>query len=80
MTTTIRVSEKTREILRELARAQGAPIQEVTERAVEMYRRQALLEATNAAYARLQTDARSDLEQELGEWDATLADGLEGKD
>lgn len=79
MTTTIRVSEKTRETLRELAHAQGTPIQDVTEKAVEMYRRHSLLEATNAAYARLQSqpDARSDLEQELGVWDETLADGLE---
>jgi hypothetical protein len=54
-------------------------MQSVLEQALEQYRRQQLLEATNAAYAALQTDAEAwaDLERERGELDQTLADGLE---
>jgi len=54
-------------------------MQSVLEHALEQYRRQQLLEATNAAYATLQTDAVAwaDLERERMDWDQTLADGLE---
>jgi mRNA interferase MazF len=54
-------------------------MQSVLEHALEQYRRQQLLEATNAAYAALQADAGTwaDLEHERREWDQTLADGLE---
>jgi len=54
-------------------------MQTVLEQALEHYRRQQLLAATNAAYMALQTDpaAWEDLEHERMEWDQTLADGLE---
>jgi hypothetical protein len=54
-------------------------MQSVLEDALEHYRRQQLLEATNAAYATLQTEpvAWSELVRERMEWDQTLADGLE---
>jgi len=54
-------------------------MQSVLEQALEQYRRQQLLEATNAAYAALHTDAEAwtDLERERSDWDQTLADGLE---
>ena len=54
-------------------------MQSILEDALEQYRRQQLLEATNAAYAVLHTDAEAwaDLEYERREWDQTLADGLE---
>jgi predicted transcriptional regulator len=78
-TTTIRVSTHTRQLLQELARQSGASMQSVLERALEQYRRQQLLEATNAAYATLQADpaAWAELERERADWDKTLADGLE---
>ncbi len=78
-TTTIRVSTRTRELLQELAHRSGISMQSVLEHALEQYRRQQLLEATNAAYATLQTDAVAwaDLERERMDWDQTLADGLE---
>jgi hypothetical protein len=65
-------------MLRELAHTVGAPMQEVVELAVEQYRRQRLLAATNAAYAALQADpaARQELREERAAWDVTLADGL----
>lgn len=79
MTTTIRVSTHTRDLLHQLAQQSGTSMQSVLELALEQYRRQQLLEATNAAYAALQadTEARAGLERERNEWDQTLADGLE---
>ncbi len=78
-TTTIRVSMHTRDLLQELAHQSGVTMQSVLEQALEQYRRQQLLEATNAAYAALQTDANTwaELERERMDWDQTLADGLE---
>ena len=78
-TTTIRVSLRTRDLLQELAQTSGSSMQTVLEQALEQYRRQQLLEATNAAYAALHADpeAWTNLEQERLAWDQTLADGLE---
>ncbi len=78
-TTTVRISAKTHDTLRDLARAVGAPMQEIIEQAVEQYRRQRLLAATNAAYAALRADpaAWQEIKEEQTAWDVTLADGLE---
>ena len=78
-TTTIRVSRKTRDMLHDLARDAGVPMQEVVEQALELYRRQRLLATANDAYAALRSDAqaRQDWRAEQAIWDATLADGLE---
>jgi predicted transcriptional regulator len=78
MTTTIRVSTHTRDLLQELAQRSGVSMQSVLEHALEQYRRHQLLEATNAAYAALRTDAEAwaDLERERSDWDQVLADGL----
>jgi predicted transcriptional regulator len=80
MTTTIRISTNTRDLLQELAQQSGVSMQSVLERAIEQYRRQQLLEATNAAYALLEadTDAWTETERERVEWDQTLEDGLAG--
>ncbi len=80
ITTTIRVSRRTRDALRELTHTSGNSMQQVIEEALELYRRQQLLEATNAAYAALREDANgwNEFVTELEAWDATLADGLEG--
>ncbi len=73
---TVRVTELTQRTLRDLAQEMDEPIQEVVSKAVEAYRRQRLLEQTNAAYAALRSDPegwREELEErEL--WDNTLAD------
>ena len=45
MSTTIRISKKTRATLHALAREVGAPMAEVVERAIEAYRRQRVLDA-----------------------------------
>jgi hypothetical protein len=78
-TTTIRVSLKTRDRLQELARRSGVSMQEVVEQALDLYRRQQLLAATNTAYAALRAEpnAWQTHQAERAEWDATLNDGLE---
>lgn len=78
-TTTIRVSRQTHKKLSQLARTSGQSTQEVVERALELYRREQLLEATNRAYAVLREtpEAWNELTAERNEWDATLNDGLE---
>jgi hypothetical protein len=75
---TIRISEKTRDTLRALARTDATPMSDVLDRAVELYRRRRLLDAHNAAYAELRGDpaASATFEAEQADWDATLMDGL----
>ena len=82
MSTTIRVSEKTRDTVHDLARKGGIPMAEVVERAIEQYRRQCFVEAINTGYAELRADpeAWAAYQEELGAWDATLLDGLERDD
>ncbi len=79
MTTTIRVSTQTHMKLHELAQTAGVSMQQIVEKAIDLYRRQQFLETVNAAYATLRTDEETwnDYEAELSEWDVTLTDGLE---
>jgi predicted DNA-binding protein len=81
-TTTIRVSEKTRDTLHALARDVGVPMAEVVELAIEQYRRQRILDAANAEYAALRADpeAWAEVQAERAVWDVTLADGLEERE
>ena len=76
--TTVRVTERTHAVLRELAKATGEPLQQVLEEAVERYRRDRFFADLNAAYERLATDpaAWRDELDERAELDGTLADGL----
>ena len=77
--TTVRVTEHTHEVLRELAAATGEPLQRVLERAVETYRREQFYAELDAAYARLQADPAAWKEElaERAELEGTLADGLD---
>ena len=56
-------------------------MQALLDEAVEHYRREKLLNAANAAYAKLRADPESWREElaERQQWDATLADGLESE-
>ncbi len=76
--TTVRITERTRDRLRELAREEGLTMQAVLDRAVEEHRRRRFLERVNAAYAELREDADEwqALLAEREEWEATLGDGL----
>jgi predicted transcriptional regulator len=78
-TTTIRVSLRARDLLQKLAQTSGSSMQAVLEQALEQYRRQQLLEATNAAYAALRAapEAWANLEQERLAWEQTRAESLE---
>ncbi len=54
-------------------------MQDVLEKAVELYRRQRFLEASNRAFAALRTDPKKwrAERQEREEWSAAAADDLE---
>jgi predicted transcriptional regulator len=77
--TTVRVTEHTHAMLRELAAATGKSLQRVLEEAVERYRRERFFAELHAAYARLASD-RAGWKEEQDERtrvDGTLADGLD---
>ncbi len=59
-TITIRVSHTTRDALLALAKDEGTSMQQIIERGIELYRRQQILLATNAAYAALRENKPED--------------------
>ena len=76
---TVRVSTRSRETLRRLARQSGTSLQTVLEGAIEEFETRQFLDAANRSYAALRKNRKA-WEQELRErraWDATLSDGLE---
>ncbi|GAX41283.1 hypothetical protein NIES4075_22520 [Tolypothrix sp. NIES-4075] len=76
---TIRISNTSHNILKELAARSGESMQAILDQAIEQYRRQMFLESANQAYAALRNNSEA-LQAELEEreaWDITLADGLE---
>jgi hypothetical protein len=77
-TTTIRVSKKTHRTLTVLSQEQQASMTDLIDAAVELYRRQQLLQATNAAYAALRADSAAwqELQDERAAWEGTVGDGL----
>jgi hypothetical protein len=76
--TTVRITATARDILREMARIEGRPMQALLEEAVETLRRKRFLEEVNAGYASLRDDAKAwaAVEAERREWDHALHDGL----
>lgn len=78
----VRVSDKTHSTLQTLAREVGAPIGEVVDQAVELYRRQRIIDQANALYAELRADpqAWADVQAEREDWGQTLADGLDERE
>lgn len=81
MSTTVRVSERIREALRQMAAQRGVSMREILEEAVEARRRQQFFEQLTAGYEALRTDPEAWQEEleERSEWDVTLADGLENE-
>jgi len=81
-TLTIRISDTSRNILRELAAQKGASMQTLLDKAIEAYRRQLFLEEINQAYAALREDPKtwSQIEKERAAWDTTLNDGLDNSE
>ena len=77
----VRIRPETHAKLKAIAAELGKPLSEVLEDAVEVLRRQRVLDATNEAYAALKKDPKAwkAAIAEREAWDATLSDGLEGK-
>ena len=76
-TATIRISESSRRILREISQHNKRPMQAVLEQAIEAYRRQTFLEGLTADFAALRENDPEWQEEKLerSAWDAALADG-----
>ena len=78
-TATIRISDSSRRILRELSQRDNKSMQTVLEQAIEAYRRQTFLEGLSADFAALR-DNELEWQAEKTEratWDITQADGEE---
>jgi hypothetical protein len=75
---TVRINDRTRKLLRELAASTGESMQTVVERAIEDYSQRRFLEEANHAYAQLRRnpDAWQEACDERALWDGTLRDGL----
>jgi len=74
----IRISLKSKAVLRALAKREGKPMQTVLDEAIEHYQRDKFLDEVNAAYATLRNDdiAWKEEQAERTLWDNTIADGL----
>jgi predicted DNA-binding protein len=74
----IRITPRSKAVLRSLAKQEGKPMQAVLDEAIEHYQRDKFLDEVNAAYARLRSDPKAWKEEEAERalWDKTLADGL----
>lgn len=78
---TVRIDEETRAMLRKLAEKENDSMQAVLRKALEAYRRERFLDAANRSYAALRKDRKAwkaEIEERAA-WDAALLDGL-GKD
>jgi predicted DNA-binding protein len=74
----IRITPRSKAVLRALAKQEGKPMQAVLDEAIEHYQRDKFLDEMNAAFATLRNDPKG-WKQEQAEralWDKTLADGL----
>ena len=76
---TVRISEHSRECLKQLAEQSGQTMMNVLDQAIDAYRRKLLLEQINAGYAELRSDTTAWAEHvaERQGWDTALADGLD---
>jgi hypothetical protein len=74
----IRITPRSKAVLRALAKKDGKPMQAVLDEAIEHYRRDRFLDEVNAAYAALRKNSKAwKAEQaERALWDRTLSDGL----
>ena len=75
--TSIRITEDSLDVLRQLADQEARPVQAVLHAAIELYRRQKFLEDANTAFAllRQKPEAWQEELEERALWDGTLADG-----
>lgn len=75
---TIRIPAGAQATLRQMAAESARPMQDIAAEAIEAYRRQQILERTNAVYATMRgaPDVRAEELEERAVWDVTLNDGL----
>ena len=76
---TVRISEASHQILKELSEQTGQTMMDVLDKALDAYRRKLFFEQMNAGYAELRADPEAWAEHlaERKLWDATLMDGLD---
>ncbi len=76
---TIRITNRSRDAVRELARETGLQQQEILDLAVEAYRRQLFLRNANSAFAALRDNpaAWGAEQKEREAWDTAVGDGAE---
>jgi len=74
--TSVRVTEETWSMIKELATKTNTTMQEVIHQAIEDYRRKKILEETNQAFLRLKANPEAWQEemQERQEWENTIGD------
>lgn len=77
----IRISPRSKAVLRTLAKQEGKPMQAVLDEAIEHYQRDKFLDDVNAAFVNLRSDSKAWKEEqaERALWDKTLNDGLENE-
>ena len=75
----MRISSRSAQILKKIAKQKGESLQQVLDEAVEEHRRTLILKEANSAYARLKNDPAlwDEKKLERGLWAVTLADGQE---
>jgi hypothetical protein len=78
-TLTIRISRSTHDLLRELARRSDRSMVQLVDEAVRDYQRKRFWDDYQASYTALKADSRAwaEYQEEVGAWEATIADGLE---
>ena len=76
---TVRISETSHRILKELAGKTNQTMMDVLDKALDAYRRKLFFDQLNAGYAELRADPEAWAEHlaERKLWDATLMDGLD---
>ena len=80
-TVTVRMSEESRELLRELAQETNTTQAAVVEKALSEYRKKLFWERATADFVAIRADEQAWAagKEEQGVWDLTLADGLEAE-
>jgi hypothetical protein len=78
-TPTVRISETSHQMLKELAERTDQTMMDVLDKALDAYRRKLFFEQMNAGYAELLADPEAWAEHsaERKRWDVTLTDGLD---
>ncbi|MCK9590107.1 MAG: hypothetical protein WC076_13330 [Terrimicrobiaceae bacterium] len=77
MPTTVRISNRGKDILAQLSQEAHTTMTDVLDAALDSYRRQRFLEQASLAYASLPADSAADYHREMESLDTTSSDGLE---